>query len=84
MTAPENVIKGDDKWDYVEFWPCDIHNTYQKWDVRDGKLKPRLNKDLSIQWYGDYGIISKSSGTGLCCIAQKVINSGGLPTLLLH
>ncbi|APS84780.1 hypothetical protein AVM71_16920 (plasmid) [Piscirickettsia salmonis] len=21
---------------------------------------------------------------GLCCIAQKVINSGGLPTLLLH
>ncbi|ALB24474.1 hypothetical protein KU39_3p12 (plasmid) [Piscirickettsia salmonis] len=101
MTAPENVIKGDDKWDYVEFWPCDIHNTYQKWDVRDGKLKPRLNKDLSIQWYGDYGIISKSSGTDivldankmskyffktpwLCCIAQKVINSGGLPTLLLH
>ncbi|WP_075275475.1 transposase [Piscirickettsia salmonis] len=22
--------------------------------------------------------------TRLCCIAQKVINSGGLPTLLLH
>ncbi|PEQ15093.1 DUF1561 family protein, partial [Piscirickettsia salmonis] len=72
MTAPENVIKGDDKWDYVEFWPCDIYNPYQKWDVRDGKLKPRLNKDLSIQWYGNYGIISKSSGTNIVLDANKM------------
>ncbi|QGO75269.1 Sulfite exporter TauE/SafE (plasmid) [Piscirickettsia salmonis] len=30
------------------------------------------------------GFIMVNSLYRLCCIAQKVINSGGLPTLLLH
>ncbi|QGP53453.1 hypothetical protein PsalMR5_00867 [Piscirickettsia salmonis] len=48
MTAPENVINGKSKWDYVEFWPCDLYNPYQRWTVKNGILKPRLNIKLSI------------------------------------
>ncbi|WP_196215381.1 DUF1561 family protein [Piscirickettsia salmonis] len=65
MTAPGNVVKGDDSWDYVKFWPCDIYNSYQRWIFKKGKIVPRLNQKLSIQWYGNYGIISKSGSNDI-------------------
>ncbi|MCG9627352.1 DUF1561 family protein [Vibrio mediterranei] len=56
LTAPENVIAGVTEWDYVQFWPCDVMNPYQKWLIVDGKLHPSLSSELYIRfsnkWYG--------------------------------
>ncbi|MGJ3501454.1 DUF1561 family protein, partial [Piscirickettsia salmonis] len=61
LTAPGRVLNGDASWDYVQFWPCDIYNPYQRWELDDGRLRPVLRQDLTMEWYGYYGIMSSSA-----------------------
>ncbi|WP_016753063.1 DUF1561 domain-containing protein [Leptospira kirschneri] len=61
ITAPEKVVKGNAKWDYVNLRPCAINDSLQRWIVKDKAFwtadgKYRL-KD--VNWYG---YISRNSG----------------------
>lgn len=64
MTAPEQVIDGKTEWDYVQFWPCDINNTYQQWYIRDGKIFSHLQPKIYIKIKGWYGVMSKNNNYG--------------------
>ncbi|MBL4914436.1 DUF1561 family protein [Shewanella schlegeliana] len=65
LTAPENVIAGNTKWDYVQFWPCDVMNPYQTWIIRQGKLHPSLKPELNIRFNNKwYGMISDNNQYG--------------------
>ncbi|EKP03867.1 PF07598 family protein [Leptospira kirschneri str. 2008720114] len=61
ITAPETVIKGNAKWDYVNLRPCAINDSLQRWIVKDKAFwtadgKYRLK---NVNWYG---CISRNSG----------------------
>ncbi|EMK05672.1 PF07598 family protein [Leptospira kirschneri str. MMD1493] len=61
ITAPETVIKGNAKWDYVNLRPCAINDSLQRWIVKDKAFwtadgKYRLK---NVNWYG---YISRNSG----------------------
>ncbi|EMS88944.1 DUF1561 domain-containing protein [Leptospira noguchii] len=53
VTAPEAVIKGNAKWDYVNLRPCAINDSLQRWIVKDKAFwtadgKYRLK---NVNWY---------------------------------
>ncbi|EMJ95558.1 hypothetical protein LEP1GSC198_1151, partial [Leptospira kirschneri str. JB] len=54
ITAPEKVIRGEEKWDYVHLRPCTINDPLQRWIVKENSFwtadeRYRL-KDTN--WYG--------------------------------
>lgn len=64
MTSPEQVVTGHTEWDWVQFWPCDINNPYQKWYIQNGKISSYLNPKLHINIKGWYGVMSKMNNYG--------------------
>lgn len=64
LTAPENVVQGDSKWDWVQFWPCDIQNIYQKWTITNKKLQSYANPKIELRKSSGYGIMSKGNWYG--------------------
>ncbi|WP_179861863.1 hypothetical protein [Piscirickettsia salmonis] len=59
-TEVATLTGGEETLGYIEFWPCDIYNPYQRWELGDdGTLRPRLMPNLAVEWHHDYGAISK-------------------------
>ncbi len=71
MTAPEHVLDSYTEWDYVQFWPCDIKNPYQRWFIRDGKIFSLLKPDLYVNIKGWYGVMSKKNNYGSTYLLDK-------------
>lgn len=75
VTAPENVVGGSSQWDWVQLWPCDRANPYQKWIISKGRLYSQQNPSLYIQDKDFYGVMSKDN-SGF----DHVLVSGKMPS----
>ncbi|MDI7225195.1 DUF1561 domain-containing protein [Leptospira santarosai] len=61
ITAPENVVRGETNWDYVNLRPCTINDPLQRWIVKDGAFWSANGRYRLKETTGWYVYISKNS-----------------------